>query len=312
MSQRKIGIALGSGSARGWAHIGVIRALEAQGVTPDIVCGTSIGALVGASYVSGTLALLEKGVRNFKWREVFGYMDMQLTEGGLLDGAKLVEFFRDKIDDQDIRHYAKRYGAVATDLYNGQEVWLKEGPLLEGVHASLALPGLFAPVRYQDRWLVDGGLVNPVPVSLCRALGADIVIAVNLNGDLVGRHFRNHVKQPEKSEPERGELIGRVANYLGDVMKTRAGAWFSLGNGKEGGPPGVFDVMASAINIMQDRITRSRMVGDPPDVMLAPELGHIGLFEFDRGAETIEAGWLEVEKQREAILKAVGKSDARA
>lgn len=176
----RIGLALGGGSARGWAHIGVIRALQDAGIEPDIVCGTSIGALVGAAYVGGELDPLEAWVRSLRLQTVVGFLDFSLT-GGLIKGEKLIGFFRNHFVDRDIRELARPFGAVATDLQRGREVWLREGPVTDAVRASIALPGLFTPVQLDGRWLVDGGLVNPVPVSLCRAMGADLVIAVDLN-----------------------------------------------------------------------------------------------------------------------------------
>ena len=297
MANYKIGLALGSGSARGWAHIGVLKALDAEGIKPDIVCGSSIGALVGAAYVTGTMSSLEKGIRALNWRSILSYMDVQLNAGGFLQGDKLVDFVKSKIGEHEIGNQDVAYGAVATDLKSGQEVWLREGALLEAVRASVALPGLLAPVNYQGRWLLDGGLVNPVPVSLCRAMGADVVIAVNLNGDIVGKHFRDEDPSFNPENEAEEALVDKVANYLGDTFKAKAGALFSLATGVKGAPPGVLDVMASSINIMQDRITRSRMAGDPPEIILAPRLGHIGLFEFDRGEEVISAGWQEAMKQ---------------
>ena len=180
----KIGLALGGGSARGWSHIGVIRALEEAGIEPDIVCGTSIGSLVGAAYAAGELDRLEGWVRSLTWQNVVSLLDVTVT-GGFIKGAKLVEFFGSRFKDTDISKLPKPFGAVATELVTGREVWLREGSVIESVRASIAVPGLFTPVARDGRLLVDGGLVNPVPVSLCRAMGADIVIAVELNADTI-------------------------------------------------------------------------------------------------------------------------------
>ncbi|WP_258868171.1 patatin family protein [Alkalilimnicola ehrlichii] len=185
--QTKIGIALGSGSARGWSHIGVLTALAEAGIEPDIVCGSSIGALIGGVYAAGRLDDIEAWGNSLTRREVFSYMDFTLSGGGAIAGKRLMEVCSEYIEGCDIECLPKRFGAVATDLKTGTEVWLQEGPLQTAIRASISLPGLLTPVHVDGRWLVDGGLVNPVPVSLCRALGADIVIAVNLNGDLLGR-----------------------------------------------------------------------------------------------------------------------------
>ena len=185
----RVGLALGSGSARGWAHIGVIRALEQAGIRPDYVCGTSIGALVGAAYAAGELDRFEQWVLGLGIKDVVGFMDVSLG-GGLFKGERLMGFFRDHFADRPIEQLAMPFAAVATALHNGAEIWLRRGSTLDAVRASIAMPGLFAPVLYDGMVLVDGGLVNPVPVSLARAMGADILIAVDLGSDILGRHLR--------------------------------------------------------------------------------------------------------------------------
>ena len=279
-SKFRLGIALGSGSARGWAHIGVLRALEQAGIVPDVVSGTSIGALVGAAYASNRLDRLEEWVAQIDWWDIIRYMDVRL---GGVEGERLMRAFRERVEDAPIEILPKPFGAVATDLQTGREVWFQSGSLLEAVRASIALPGLFSPVRYQDRWLVDGGLVDPLPVSLCRALGADRVIAVNLNGNIVGKHFSGRPSRLAGPSPLLAKLSTRLQAMLGN-----SGGAEDEPNADE--PPGLFDVMAGAINIMQDRITRARMAGDPPDVVLAPRLAHLGLMDFDRANEAMTAG----------------------
>ena len=276
----RLGIALGSGSARGWAHIGILRALEQAGIVPEVVSGTSIGALVGAAYASDRLDRLEEWVLEIDWWDIIRYMDVR--RGGV-EGERLMRAFNERVEDVPIETLPKPFGTVATDLYTGREVWFQEGSLLEAVRASIALPGFFSPVYCRERWLVDGGLADPLPVSLCRALGADRVIAVNLNGDIVGRHFGGRSARATPPSP----LLARLS----------AGWQALLGNSNDKAdaaeadePPGLFDVMAGSINIMQNRITRARMAGDPPDVVLPPRLAHLGLMEFDHAAEAIAAG----------------------
>ncbi len=207
-ARTRIGLALGSGSARGWAHIGVIRALTEIGIEPEIIAGSSIGAFVGAAYASNQLDNLEKWVCSLAWKDILEYLDLSLRGGGIIQGEKLLEFLPDVISGSTIESLSRRFGAVATELNTGREVWFRDGSLVEAVRASIGLPGLFAPVWLKDRWLVDGGLANPVPVSLCRALGADIVIAVNLNGDIVGKHQRNraskHVRRQDRGKNQHG------------------------------------------------------------------------------------------------------------
>src|SRR5271165_3902935 len=186
--QRRLGLALGSGSARGWAHIGVIRALEQAGIRPDVVCGTSVGAFVGAAYAAGELNRLEQWALGLKISEMVGMMDVSLRSG-LFKGHRLMEFLRRHYVDRPIEALPIAFGAVATALATGAEIWLRRGSTLDAVRASIALPGLFAPVLHDGMVLVDGGLVNPVPVSLARAMGADVVIAVDLGSDILGRHL---------------------------------------------------------------------------------------------------------------------------
>ena len=286
MAGRKavIGLALGGGSARGWAHIGIIRALTEMGIEPSIVTGCSIGSIVGASYVAGNLQRLEAWVRSLSRLDVARFYELRLSLNGFVDADKLHGFMVQNIctEEQLIEDLEKTYASVSTDLDTGKEVWFSEGPVLDSVLASIALPGLFAPVHSQGRWLVDGGLVNPVPVSLCHALGADIVIGVNLNGDIVGKH-RRLLPEEEKAE-ENGTL-----DKLLDSIKSYSSNWFSSEKSALD-PPNLFDSIAGSINITQDRITRSRMAGDPPDILLNPQLAHIGLLEFHRASDAIAEG----------------------
>ncbi|MDY0189586.1 MAG: patatin-like phospholipase RssA [Desulfuromonas sp.] len=283
----RIGLALGSGSARGWSHIGVINALARMGIEPDIVCGCSIGSVVGAAYATGKLAQLDTWVRSLTRLDVARLFDLNMAMNGFVDLERLESFLCSYVcgENQQIEDLHKTFASVATDLETGREVWFRRGPLSEAVWASLSLPGIFPPVRYQGRWLVDGGLVNPVPVSLCRALGAQVVIAVNLNGNIVGKHF--YQETPKRVENHNEVKAGLAAN-LSRVLKEYSAVLFPSNDKIR--PPGVFESLASSVNITQDRITRSRMAGDPPDITLTPKLSHLGLLEFYRAAEAIVEG----------------------
>ncbi len=281
----KTGLVLGGGSARGLSHVGVIRALEEAGIRPDLVCGTSIGALVGAAYASGELDRFETWLLGLGIRDVVAFMDVSLS-GGLFKGDKLMEFLRGNFVDHSLEELDLPFAAVATSLHNGAEVWLRQGSTLEAVRASIALPGLFTPVMSDGVVLVDGGLVNPVPVSLARAMGADIVIAVDLNSDILGRHLRD-TPLLEIPAGNVGAWIRRLQGNLLTLMPSLSPDEPRL--------PSMLDVLASGINIMQVRITRSRMAGDPPDVVVAPQLAHLGLLDFHRAKEAIEKGRQAVE-----------------
>ncbi|RLT94512.1 MAG: patatin-like phospholipase RssA [Ketobacter sp.] len=296
----KIGVALGSGSARGWAHIGVLKQLHAMGIEPHVVVGTSIGALVGGCYAAGKLQQLEDWVVSLGWRDVVSLLDVKLS-GGLIEGRKVFQFFDEHMPDLKFEQLQKTFAAVATDLETGREIWLQHGHLAEAIRSSISLPGLFTPYKAQNgRFLVDGGLVNPVPVSLCRAMGADLVIAVNLNAEIVGKHLRNSrrpsdefVEQTQDSGAEESTEQKQIRRAESDFFQ-KVSQLFSDGqrdtSANTESAPGVMEVVATSLNIMQDRITRSRMAGDPADLVITPRLAHIGLMEFYRAEEAIKEG----------------------
>ncbi len=300
-----IGIALGSGSARGWAHIGVLRALEEMGIRPTIISGCSIGALVGSAYATGQLAQMERWASGLDWKDILSYLDISLLDGGFMRGEKLMQYAQQFIGGYLIEDLPLQFAAVATDLETGREVWLREGDLLQAVRASMSLPGLFSPQKQGNRWLVDGGLVDPVPVSLCRAMGADVVIAVNLNGDIVGKHLR---RQPHKAPldtlseaAQQPGIWSKLSGQISNSLQQQKNALMSQLLGDSQQSPGLFDVMAGSINIMQDRITRSRMAGDPPDVVITPQLADLGLMEFDQAEMAIVEGRDSVERMAFAL-----------
>jgi len=289
----RIGLALGGGASRGWSHIGIIRALEEMGLRPDVIAGCSIGAIVGAARASNNLENLEDWVCSLRRRDVAAFFDIGWRLKGLVDAERLRSFLHEYVVNEGflIEDMEMAYGNVATDLGNGREIWFTSGEVLSSIMASIALPGLFAPVRFNGRWLVDGGLVNPVPVSLCHALGAEVVIAVNLNADILGKHL-----SPKK--PDLAAESGAIDGILGTI-KSYSSNLFP--DNREDAPPGMFDVLASSVNITQDRITRSRMAGDPPDILLEPRLAEIGLLEFHRADEAIAEGERCVQRMRPMI-----------
>lgn len=272
MSRPRLGIALGSGSARGWAHIGVLRALQAAGIEPDVVCGTSIGAFVGAAYASGDLDKLEAWVGGLSRRDVLAFFDVSLA-GGLIKGARLLDFASTSFLDNTFADLDRPFACVATDLATGREIWLRDGSVADAVRASIALPGLFSPQLLDERFLVDGGLVNPVPVSLCRAFDAEIVIAVDLGMDILTTLQRRN---------------GKPAMDGGGWRNT-VGRWFGGGEEKPA-LPSLADVVSNSIAIMQGRISRSRLAGEPADVLIAPRLGQLNLLDYHRAGEAIAAG----------------------
>jgi len=285
----KIGLALGSGAARGWSHIGIINALEERGIVADIVTGTSIGSLVGAAYADGRLADLEKWVRTLKWHDVIGYFDISL-DGGFIAGKKLFNFLEEHFYDKDITQLAKPFGAVATNMESGIEVWLRDGPVMDAARASASIPGFFTPVRHDGSWMVDGGLVNPIPVSLCRAMGAEIVIAVDLNATLMWREDLGWQSPPEaipKVEESDNQFMQQVKRLADKVWPDSLSKALMKDRDEV---PSILEVLSRSLNIMQLRISRSRMAGDPPDILLTPRLNEIDMLDFHRAAECIEEG----------------------
>ncbi|MCW8836273.1 MAG: patatin-like phospholipase family protein [Rhodospirillales bacterium] len=320
MAKPRIGLALGSGSARGWAHIGVINTLRESGIEADIVSGCSMGAFVGAAMVTGNLDRLDHWVRDLDWKDVIGLMDFRLKGGGFIEGDRLMRYFGERQKDVAIESLDRPFGAIATDLSSGREVWLREGSIFNAVRASVALPGLMSPAKSGDRWLVDGGLVNPVPVSLCRAMGADMVIAVNLNGNIVGKRRNPPNGRKNKSGRIDGpSIFSRIGSEIPEGIRNGADRLFGqirdsaearlLSGLFSGGEerPSYIDVVGDSINIMQDHITRSRMAGDPPEVVIAPRLSHIHLMEFNRAEETIEEGCSATRRMMPAIREAIDR-----
>jgi NTE family protein len=301
----RIGLALGGGAARGWAHIGAIRALEEAGIRPDVVCGTSIGALVGAVYANGDLDWLEHWVSRLTWTTVVRLLDLQFS-GGLFGGKKVIQVFADRFDGREIGQLGMPFSATATELDTGREVWLQEGGVVDAVRASIAIPGIFTPVHHDGVWLVDGGLSNPVPVSVARAMRADCVIAVDLNNDLLnGRDFGGVLAPTaaEDSPAPPSPALRRNGKPWPSWLAPRAGE----GSDVHTPPapslrvPPVLTSVAQSIDIMQVRITRSRLAGEPADILIQPRLGGMGIFDFHRAEPAIEEGRAAVERMMPAI-----------
>jgi len=305
----RLGVALGSGSARGWAHIGVLRALADLGLRPAVIAGASVGALVGAAKANDRLEALESWVCTLTQRDVWRLVDTTFRGGGVMTGNRLMSTIADRIGDTRIEQLPTSFGAVATDLYTGAEIWLREGPMMLAVRASSGLPGLFSPTSHQGRWLIDGGVVNPVPVSLCRALGAQIIIAVDLSrSSLLGANHDATPATRSSPEPARQPAVtADAASVEGTAMLSK---WSGLVDGlvdslrSKRREPGLFEVMAATVNIMQDRITRDRFAIEPADLVLRPQLEDFQIMDFHRAAQAIDAGRACVESASQ-MLKAI-------
>lgn len=353
MPRPKIGIALGAGVARGWTHIGVLKALTRAGIEPDIIAGTSIGALVGGCHVAQKLEPLEAFARSLTRRRMVSLLDLRFRSSGLIGDAKLTALMREHLGDLRIEDIQRQFVGVATELTTGHELWLHQGNLIQAIRASYALPGVFAPVAVDGRWLIDGALVNPVPVSVARALGARVVIAINLNNDpydpAARRRAREHVfpgyinatppplpendltreieeRIEEESEKMMEADVARATEeaavevendapaVTGRIKKTLQGLRRKSTPEEElmrrviGSPqrePGIAGVMLASLNIVQDRLSRMRMAGDPPDIMIAPPVGHLSLLDFDHADEFIRIGEEATEEAIPQILETI-------
>ncbi len=298
-----IGLALGSGSARGWAHIGVIRALAEAGIEIKCVAGTSIGSLVGAAFALNKIDVLEAFARQLDWKQIVSFLDVTFPKSGLIDGKKITNYFRSHVREIRIEELPLSYCAVATDLTSGREIVLRAGDLIEAVRASISVPGIFTPVKKNGGFLIDGGLVNPVPVSGARDMGADYVIAVDLNNDIVGKRSSNGmgpvahspeyaVDHSHRKKRKSAQHLNKRLNDFSSPALSQARLWLH-----RDATPNIFEVLTTSINIMEAQITAARLVTDPPDLLIQPRLGHIRFLEFHRAKEAIDEGYREARMQ---------------
>ncbi|MBR0692809.1 patatin-like phospholipase family protein [Bradyrhizobium lablabi] len=306
-----IGLALGGGAARGFAHIGIVKTLLAHGIVPNVVVGTSIGAVVGGAYATGHLDTLEQWARSLQPRNILSYLDIRLNGSGLIGGTKLAAEIETAMGPSLIEDLAVKFATVATEVRTGHEIWLTHGRVVDAMRASYALPGIFAPVLIGDRWLVDGALVNPVPVSAARALGAEVVIAANLSSDVFS-HSTTIYNHGQAAGPDVTVAVVPEPALDAEPPKRRFARFFSAERTVKreffgsAGRPGISSVMADAFNIMQDRITRARLAGDPPDLLISPRVGQIGWFDFHRADDLIAHGIRAAERALEPIQEAIG------
>ena len=295
MRKLKIGLALGAGAARGWSHIGVINALRRTGIDVDVIAGCSIGSLVGAAYACNRLPALEKWVCSFSNWDVLKLMDLSWQRGGLLRGERVFSQYRKLMPVSEIERCERPFAAVTTNLSTGRELWFTEGDLHLAIRASCSMPGLMAPVMHNGYWLVDGAVVNPVPVSLARAMGADIVIDVDLQHD--AHLMQQDLLSMEVPRPESEEDFSwhsRLRTRLARMTSRRATR-----------APTAMEIMSTSIQVLENRLKRNRMAGDPPDILIQPVCPQISTLDFHRAGEAIAAGHLAVEKKMDELLPLV-------
>lgn len=296
----KVGLALGSGSARGWAHIGAIEAIEEAGIPIHFVAGTSIGAFVGAVYATGDLDSLKQFALQMDWKKVLSYFDVVFPRSGLMDGKKVHELFSIHTKARTFDDFKIPVKMIATDLNGGEKIIIDSGNIIESIRASVSVPGIFTPVHLNDKWLVDGGLVDPVPVKVVREMGADVVIAIDLNSGLASKKPPKKSKEKIKRiQKERNEFITRIASQYSNAeraVKNRINRWFNSSS-----KPSIIDVLGSSIGIIEEQITRINLVIDPPDILIQPRLGDLKMFDFDQAERSINEGYTQAKLQIENI-----------
>ena len=312
-SRKRVGLALGAGSARGCAHIGVLRAIEEHGIPIDFVAGTSIGSLVGGVYASGKLSELEETMLRLDWKDIlYNFFELSIPRSGLIDGKRIVEFISQFIEDQDIRDLSVPFRAVATDIVSGDEVVLEQGRLMEVIRASISVPGIFTPVQMGRHVLVDGGLVNPVPVSVARAMGADVVIAVDINADRLAPPPETIDSAPDRHDGEpvsewRQRLSAAINERLGGIdqkVKAQLNRWTRSESG-----PNIFDVLGNTVRIMEAQIAETMLRATQPDVLIRPTVGHITFLEFHEAREAIREGYRAAMPALEGLRERLHRGD---
>jgi len=305
MKKPCIALALGSGAARGFAHIGVIKQLLKLNIKPTIVSGCSVGALVGGAYAANMLDELEYWSKTLNLKRFLELCDVSINSGGMIIGDNFTNFLMNFFANITIESLDIPFKSVACDIISGKEIYFNSGPLHEAIRASMSLPGLFAPYKYKDCLLIDGGIVNPVPVSICRQMNADFVIAVNLNKDVVGKHFSENQPKTFQFIPESFNALNNLSDMIKKRLKYGANIIPQINDNKKS--PKLLNVLASSINIMQDRITKCRLTSDPPDILIEPKLSHLGLFEYYRAEEAIFKGEKIVLKMKDEIISSINQ-----
>ncbi|MCF7824351.1 MAG: patatin-like phospholipase family protein [Candidatus Marinimicrobia bacterium] len=307
MSSVKIGLVLGSGSSRGWAHIGVIEALEKHGIEISLLTGVSAGSYIAASYAGGALESVKQFALGMDWKKVLSYLDLAFPRSGFIEGQRVVDLIQTYMDVTYFEEFRIPVHMLATDMLTGEQVVLSDGKITDALRASMAIPGLLTPKKINDRWLVDGGVVNPLPVDVCRAMGADFVIAVDLNSERINQdRMQENSQERERNlagiEKKRIEVVKTWMKQYGSkgkAMSTKIDKWFS----PQESSPHIFEVLGSSLNIMQKKIEETNLEHHPPDILIQPRLGDLKLFDFHHAERAITEGFLQGEQAIPEILE---------
>jgi NTE family protein len=311
--QKKVGLALGSGSSRGWAHLGVIKALQENNIPIDYIAGTSIGAYVGAICASGKTEEFSRIVLEMDWKKVVSLLDLSMSLTGFLEGRKVMDLADDIMKSQIFEDLEIPLRVIAADLKKGEEIIISDGSVREAVRASISIPGVFRPVEYKGVICVDGGILNPVPTDIVRKMGADVIIAVDLNRCLINRRDKKITKKEEKREKALSSAILEKLSGRFSYMESLMRSWIKIDSlersteKKKDDIPGFIEMYRRSMDIMEMQIARLALCLNPPDILITPELGHIKLMDFDLGKEIVEEGYKKTMGQMEKIKDVLGK-----
>jgi NTE family protein len=294
-SSSKLGLALGSGAARGLAHIGVLKTLAEAGITPDLIAGTSMGAFIGALYAADVpIHRIEETALGIDWKRLTRLLDPVIPTSGLIDGKKMLAFMAELLPVRTFEELSLPLAVTATDIETGEAIIIKQGDLLEALRAGLAFPGIFSPARFGSRFLVDGGLCHPVPIDVARNLGADRVIGVcaipEVNKQIPEAFLPFRQDQHLRAKPLR-ELF--TAGGIEQVVRRVLWQPEASSNAIEETSrkiPNIFRVCAQSVAIMENEINQLRLERNTRDLVIRPQLDGITLLEFHRAAEIIAAG----------------------
>ncbi len=305
----KVGLVLGSGGARGWAHIGVLQELKRMGIEPFCIAGTSIGSIAGTLYATDTLDLAEDLALHLNWKDVaLLFLEVNFLRSGLVSGRNFMKLLQDIIPARSFSELAYPLAIVATDLNSEREVVFKEGDLFNAIRSSISIPGIFTPVEHECTHLVDGGLTNPLPISTCRAMGAEQIIAIDIN--LRSPPERDSIQQVEQEESKEDHDSNTLKSLQASIAKllpqlhTPASKtfmrWFDTPD-KPSESLSLIDVLTRSFRLVENEITRNTIKLNPPEILIQPAVGNIMTLEFYRGKEAIEAGREAVQEKREEL-----------
>jgi len=302
----KIGLALGSGAARGWAHIGVIKALEKENVPIHFISGSSVGSYVGAVYSGGGFKSLKEFALSMDRKKVLSYIDVVFPRSGLINGKNATNLYSMHTEIMGFDELPIPIKMVATDMDTGEKLILDEGNIPKAIRASCSIPGIFTPVKIGNRWVIDGGLIDPVPVSVVKSMGADLVIAVDLNSGVINGHKKKREKNIDNNKQRKAEARNEIVNQLfskydqaGKLMKNKLNSWFTQSESS----PHIINIIGSAIGIMQAQITKNNLEIDCPDVLIQPQLAGVKMFDYDQAERSINEGYDRTMEKMEIMTK---------